>query len=339
MLPVNLQHSRVISGDEQCAIAVPRAAAPFCNAEIKLSRSSHAIASHTDVMSASEARALVPGTTQDVAAYLSNRRSPKDRQLSVHDSSFPTADPDYPLEENFSWLRVEDDATSIHSSSNSDDPYDDSDSAVSSDNIEVQHEVGVHHNPDRMPPAWCDEAERETPEPEKPMNGEVTKWKYELSTYIVTVGTLSSVQAHETLLGAESSSHAQSAIYQGVQQDLCHISDILSGFVWGLEFSRGMVKGEPLYRKKVLEYQEVDQENLCKLIDERRVQAIFITGQALPDWMMRSIYNDEMLYFKKFQVIVAAAEWSDWKSWESYKADEASYKNYQAVMTKGSSFW
>lgn len=65
-----------------------------------------------------------------------------------------------------SWLRLEDDdATTIHTSS-------DSDELDNSEEIKDGARTRTHHDPD-LPLAWCAEAERETPEPEKPLHSKL----------------------------------------------------------------------------------------------------------------------------------------------------------------------
>ncbi|EKG13595.1 hypothetical protein MPH_09257 [Macrophomina phaseolina MS6] len=164
---------------------------------------------------------------------------------------------DYSQYKGISWFEFDDaDATTIDTSVDSDEHEDDR---------EVPRGVRAYQNDDRLPQACYGEAERERPEPERSLN----------------VGAPLSIRAHEIPLGTKPPSDAHSTIYRGVQQELYSIFNDLEGFVCGLEYNHDIVKGKLFYRKKVLTRQKVGQRDLCKLIDEKRAQAIVLDKEAV----------------------------------------------------------
>ncbi|KAH7016605.1 hypothetical protein B0J12DRAFT_705697 [Macrophomina phaseolina] len=231
-----------------------------------------------------------------------------------NDLRLPAEDPDYMLQGNLSWLRLESDATTIDTSSDTDD---------SNEGAGAPHGVRVDDDPDRLPRAWCHEAERETPEPEKHLN----------------VRAHLSTQAHGATLGAGLSNYAPSAAHESVQQDPFHMFASLSDIACGLEVGRDILTGEMIYRKRVLELQGVNQRTFCQMIDRKCVHAVFYLGKPATDELVHLLYDGSVvLRVEGLEVVAPAAEWSDWNSWESYKADEASYTYYQTVLKTGGSF-
>lgn len=249
--------------------------------------------------------------------------------LAADDSGFA-------LEDTLQYCHLEDDdATTIHTSSDSDESGDDattiytsSDSDKPEDDAEVQHGVRVRDDPERLPESWCEEAGRETPELEQPPQGKVIRLEQELSAYVDTVGANTSTKAHEAIINAGACCHAQSAAQQQDPE--------VPSVVCGIEFSRDPETLEFLYRRKVLERKGVKQDALRELIKETRVQAVFYSGNQVPYKHVQYMYEGSVPLAGDLEVIVTGVVWSDWiKCRECYKVDMASFKIYQELLTTG----
>ncbi|KAH7028425.1 hypothetical protein B0J12DRAFT_769135 [Macrophomina phaseolina] len=216
---------------------------------------------------------------------------------------------DHSQQQEFSWLDLDDDATTM---------YDTSDADESDQDAEVPRRARAHHDTDRLPEAWCLEAERETPEPEVPLD---------VSPNTVAVARRA---VQEPLCEAPSTpqTSAQQASFfepQCIEEIVCAL-DIR----WNFQQER------PVYRKKVLETKSVHHTELPNLVKQDCLHMVWHDGKEIGKG---GFQFDPLTQILQDFVVVAATEWSDWmpiKS-EGFKDDRASHDWYQRQLMEADS--